>query len=199
MLYPLSLFAARLPLLLGVGLITAAFAVFATMLFPREYRADAQVLIISQTRSGVDPYTVVKSAERVGENIAAVMKTDDFQTKVRQQPGYTLDWSRFDALNERQRRRAWRRMIQGSVVFGTGVLNVSAFHTDPAEARALSGAAVEALSARGWEYVGGDVALKIVNAPIVTRFPVRPNIAVNAILGLIVGVFAGVLIIYKRN
>ena len=171
-----------------IGLLVSALAVIVTFLFPLQYRADAQVLIISKSRYGVDPYTIVKSAERVGENIAQVMRTNDFYNKVKSQEGYYVDWTYFEKHNERQKRKLWQKTLNGSVVFGTGVLNVNAYHTDPRQARQLAGAAADTLVSKGWQYVGGDVTMSIVNEPVVTRLPVRPNLLVNAIVGFLVGV-----------
>ncbi|MFA6492480.1 MAG: Wzz/FepE/Etk N-terminal domain-containing protein [Candidatus Babeliales bacterium] len=185
--------------ILLVGIVIGILAGGLTFLFPMNYRADAQVLIISQSRSGVDPYTVVKSAERVGENIAEVMRTDDFFQKVKSQPGYTIDWSRFDKLNERDKRKLWNKTIAPSVVYGTGVLNVSAFDIKPDQAKQLAGASVDALSAKGWEYVGGDVQMKVVNSPVVTRWPVRPNVLVNVILGCIIGILGTAMVAARKN
>ena len=182
-----------------VGLMFAVISTVITLLFPLEYRADAQVLIISKTRYGVDPYTVVKSAERVGENLAQVMETDDFLRKVREAEGYRLDWSRFDGLNERQKRRAWPKMIAGSVVYGTGVLNVSTYHSSAEQAKLFSAAVSDTVVNKAWEYVGADVILKVVNSPIVTRFPARPNIFLNVLLGFVAGLFVGSAIVSRRH
>ncbi len=180
-----------------LGLLVSVIAGGVTFLWPLQYRADAQVLIISKSRYGVDPYTVVKSAERVGENLVEIMKTDDFLTKVRATPGFNLDWSAFDSLNERQKRKAWPKMVTGSVVYGTGVLNVSAYHQNPDTAKQLSGAVAQTLADKAWEYVGGDVILKVVNTPVATRFPVKPNPFVNAGLGFIAGALLAALIIAR--
>lgn len=180
-----------------IGLLVSVVAGGLTFLWPLEYRADAQVLVISKSRYGVDPYTVVKSAERVGENLVEIMKTDDFLTKVRATSGYSLDWSAFDSLNDRQRRRAWPKMVTGSVVYGTGILNVSAYHQNPEAAKQLSGAVATTLSEKAWEYVGGDVILKVVNAPVASRFPVKPNPFVNAVLGFIAGALLALLIVAR--
>lgn len=172
-----------------VGILIAILSAGMTLLFPLQYRADAQVLIISQSRTGVDPYTVVRSAERVGENIAQVMKTDDFYKKAKEQKNYDIDWTYFESKNEREKRKLWQKTIVPSVVYGTGVLNVSAFHSDSDTAEKLANASTDALVARGWEYVGGDVTIKVVNNAIVTKWPARPNIFLNAVLGFVVGVF----------
>jgi capsular polysaccharide biosynthesis protein len=182
-----------------IGVVFALFAAFVTVLFPLEYRADAQVLIISSSRYGVDPYTVVKSAERVGENIAQIMKTSDFYNKVKEQQGTQVDWNYFESLAERKKRKAWDRAVSPSVIFGTGVLSVSTFHQDPVQAERLARAIVSTLERRAVEYVGGDVTLKIVNQPIVTNWPVRPNLVINTFLGFIIGIFLmGFLTVRKK-
>ena len=195
---PLSRILQGSKILVALGLVTAILAAGVTLLFPLEYRADAGVLIISQSRYGVDPYTVVKSAERIADNIVQVMGTDDFYEKVKQQDGYTINWNVFDTLDARKKRNAWQKGVQGSVVYGTGVLNISAYSTDPEQAKDLAGAAADTLESKGWQYVGGDVTLQVVNHPVVTKWPVRPNIFTNAVLGFAVGVLLGALVVTRR-
>lgn len=186
-------------LILIVGIIVGAASVAASFLFKFEHRADAQVLIISKTRTGVDPYTTVKSAERVGENLAAVMETTDFYDKVKAQTGFTIDWSRFTDLDERKRRRLWAREIAASVTYGTGILNVSVFSPNPSDALQLAGAASRALVEHGWEYVGGDVTIKQVNSPVVTLWPARPNLILNGIVGFAAGaLLAGLFAVARK-
>lgn len=193
---PIHTLKRRWKLLLIAGLAVSAFSLIATLFFPLEYRADAQVLIISKSRYGIDPYTVVKSAERVGENVKEIMTTNDFYDKVINHAGFGLDTSQFDALTERKKRKLWKKTIQSSVVYGTGVLNISAYHEDPEQAFAYADAAADTLAAKGWEYVGGDVTIKVVNRPVVTRFPARPNLPINLVAGFIVGMFGmGVLVL----
>lgn len=172
-----------------------------TFMFPLEYRADAEVYIISKSRYGVDPYTIIRSAERIGENIAQVMGTNDFYDKIMTNPNYTIDRSYFEGpeITERVKRKRWQKAIQGSVVFGTGSLEVSAYSVSTTQALALAGAAVDTLARRGWEYVGGDVDIKIVNEPVVTRFPVRPNLVMNAGLGAAAAILLLALGLIRRE
>lgn len=183
-------------MIVGLGIVVSVFSVAFSFLFPLEYRADAGVLIVSKSRYGVDPYTVVKSAERVGENLAQVMRTDNFYEKVKAQEGYDIDWKSFESfLSERKKRKQWQRQVQGSVVFGTGVLNITAYDTNSQVAKQLAGATANALVSKGWQYVGGDVTLQIVNSPVVSDWPARPNIILNALLGFIVGGLLGAFIV----
>lgn len=196
---PLVILKKRFKFIIFIGLIIGLVSLLVSLLFPLEYRADAQALIISKSRYGVDPYTVVKSAERVGENLVQVIGTSDFYDKVMIQPNYNLDKSKFENISERAKRKLWQKTVQSSVVYGTGVLNISAFSTDPAQAKQMAGATVDTLASKGWEYVGGDVTIKVVNQPVATRFPARPNIVLNFVMGFLVGIVLSTLLIIKKK
>ncbi len=201
---PVKLLAVRWRLIVFVGIVVAAAVVLVlwllslVKLMPLEYRADAQVLIISQSRYGVDPYTAAKSAERVGENLTQVIKTNDFYQKVVAQSS-GLDLTKFNKLNERERRDLWQKTVSANVVYGTGVLNISAFNQDPEQAKQWASAAAGALASKGWEYVGGDVIIKVVNEPLVTKFPVRPNLVLYAFLGFVIGALISMGLVLRKN
>lgn len=195
---PYHLLQKRCRLLVFAGVLIGIAAVLASLIFPLEYRADAQVLVISKARYGVDPYTAVKSAERVGENLAQVTGSNDFFLKVMSQQGYDIDKSRFENVSERLKRKRWQKALDVSAVYGTGVLNVSAFSKDKAQAEQLAGAVSAAIVSAGWEYVGGDVGFKIVNEPVATRFPARPNLAVNFVLGFVIGAVLMAVVVLRR-
>jgi len=197
--HPIAILARKWTTLLLAGILTAMFAAFVSLLIPLQYRADAGVYIISKSRYGVDPYTVVKSAEQVGQNMVQVIKTQDFFDKVMARAGESLDTSAFQNVNDRTRAKRWEKSVDGSVVFGTGVLNISAYNHDPAEAKLLAAAVVDTLVSEGYEYVGGDVTIKQVNKPIVTRFPVRPNVPLNAAIGFLLGAVLSATVIVLKN
>jgi len=88
------------------GVIFAVLAFAVSFLFPRYYSAESQVLIISRGLGGIDPYTQSKAAERIGENLAAVMSTADFYGKVLESQSDNFDRARWTSMNERARRKA---------------------------------------------------------------------------------------------
>ncbi len=199
---PIQILRTHKKAILGFGVLVALLSLGVSLLFPLEYRADAQVLVIAKSRSGVDPYTIAKSGERIGEDLIQVVKTNDFYTKVMADPNFTVDRTRFEAIgmSEQTKRKNWQNSVSASVVYGTSVLSVSAYSPNASDAAQLSGAIVDTLAAHGWEYVGGDVSMKIVNQPIVTRWPVRPNLIVNVLSGFAIGVLTfGLLVVYRPN
>ncbi|MBI2443817.1 MAG: hypothetical protein HYV42_01065 [Candidatus Magasanikbacteria bacterium] len=170
-----------------IGLLVAAASGAVSFLFPKQYRAESEVLIISRDRSGVDPFTQVKSAERIGENLTRVIQTGDFMDKVFGLAGATFDRSRWERLSPRDKRRRWQRDVWGATVYNSSLVRLSVYSTTPEDAAGLGAAVTQALATRGWEYVGGDVAIKIVNPPLVSRFPARPNLPVNVGAGFVAG------------
>jgi len=195
---PLKILFKKSKLIFLVGILFALLGAAFTFLFPLQYRADAQVLIIAKTRTGVDPYTTVRSAERVGENVAQVMKTDDFYQKVKSEQGFDIDWSYFEGKGEREKRQIWQKTLVPSVVYGTGVLTISTFHPSVEEATNIASAAATALVSQGWEYVGGDVTMKVVNDPVASKWPVKPNIFLNAFLGFVLGILLMSILVVRR-
>ncbi|MFA5211201.1 MAG: Wzz/FepE/Etk N-terminal domain-containing protein [Patescibacteria group bacterium] len=174
--------------ILLIGILIAVLSGFATLLFPLKYKANSQVYIITQNRYGVDPYTNVKSAEKIGENLIQIIKTTDFYSKVKNE-NQNIDWSYFEKYIEKKKRQEWNKTVNTGMVYGTSVMNIDVYHTSAEEAKKISEAIAKTLVSKAWEYVGGDVTLKTVNAPIVSSYPVKPNVVINGLIGLFVGIF----------
>ena len=181
------------------GLIGVVLALTISLFSPVQYRADAQIYVLSRSRFGIDPYTVAKSAERIGENLSQILVTSDFYDKVMNNGNYQLDKSYFVNLPERTIRKRWEKTVDASVVFGTGVLNVSAYHKDPSEAKLYASAILDTLITKGSEYVGDDVSLKVINQPVVGRQPVRPNFLMNAVVGFALGMVLIAFVVLRRH
>lgn len=187
----------HLRLLAFWGMITGVAAGGLSFLFPMQYSAVSQVLIISRDRAGVDPYTQAKSAERVGENLTEVIKTTDFFDKVLESSASQIDKEAWRSLSERRQRKNWQRDVKPETVYGTSLLRITTFAGSPDEVENLSNAVVQTLTSRGWEYIGGDVVLKQVDKPLVSILPARPNIIINFLAGFAVGFMLSAIWIIK--
>mgnify|MGYP000051418775 CR=1 FL=1 len=183
------------------GLFFTAISVGISMFLPRQYSAESQVLIITRDRYGVDPYTQAKAAERVGENLAQIMITADFYNKVMNSE-YSFDRNSWKNIStERLRRKNWQKNVLANVIYGTSLMKITVYRSTAQEAVALSNAVTQTLSNRGWEYVGGDVIIKVVSEPLASRWYAKPNFAINGFLGFLVGVFLSALWVvrYKKH
>lgn len=190
----------HIKLILVWGLVFSLISGGISLLLPKQYSAESQVLVISRDRTGVDPYTQAKSAERIGENLAQVMKTADFYKKVTESTSYTFDKTSWKNLDERKQRKKWQKDVQATVLYGTGLMSIQAYSNSKTDAVNLSNTVAQTIASVGWEYVGGSIALKIVSSPLASRLPARPNFALNIAIGFIIGVLLSAtwVIKYKR-
>lgn len=179
------------------GVAAAVLAGALSFLFPLQYSAVSQVLIISRDRTGVDPYTQAKAAERIGENLAEVIKTSDFFRKVMESSSVPFSKTIWQNLVERDQRKKWRRDVKPETVYGTSLLRLTTYAKTPDEVKNFNRAVIQTLTTRGWEYIGGEVVLKQVDDPLVSRFPTRPNVIANMMAGFAVGVTLSALWILK--
>lgn len=170
----------------AVGLLASAIAVFSQ---PLRYGASVRTLIIQRSTYDLDPYTAIKSAERIADNLAQVVHTDDFFLKVLKQD-VSIDQNRFPT-DPNQRRKTWQKTVRTSLVSGTGLLTVTALSEDKGEAVKIAQGVADVLSVSGKEYIGGDLDVKIVDTPLATQYPISPNIPLGLGLGLAIGLLIG--------
>lgn len=170
-----------------IGLLVSLVVVFAQ---PLRYGATVRMLIIQRSTLGLDPYTAVKSAERIADSLSLVIYTQDFFNKILKQDG-TIDQTKFPS-DPTKRYKAWEKTVRTSLVTGSGLLSLTALSTDQAEAVKLAQAIADVLTVSGKEYVGGDLEVKLVDSPLVSPYPIAPNIPLSLVLGLLIGLLGGV-------
>jgi capsular polysaccharide biosynthesis protein len=171
-----------------------------SLLFPRQYSAESTVLLISRDRSGVDPYTQAKSAERIGQDLAQIMPRADFYNKVITS---TAEFNRavWQKLPERDRRKKWAKDVTGSVVYGTSLFTIKVYSTTQQDAVALSDAVTQTFMEQSSDYAGGNVVVRELDSGLVSTLPARPNFIINAGIGFWVGVVVSGLWVlrYKKH
>lgn len=177
----------RILLYASIGLV---LAVLLSLLRPLEYSATTRIGI-TQELGSVDAYTASRSAERIADNLSdAVYFTAVFNELLDAYPD--IDATYFGAT-EKKRRERWGNAITTSVTRGNGLLTIRVYHTSSEQAGLISGAIAEYLAAEGWKYTSGaDISIQVVDDVLLSAWPVRPNIPMNAFSGLLLGGLAGV-------
>lgn len=181
-----------------VGLLVSVMAGGLSLVSKLEYRAQTQVFVLPQATAGSDPFTLVKTAERIGDNLSHVVYTNSFFERVLERTNGIYQKEDF-GKNERAMRRVWAQAISVSPVIGTGFVRVEAYDDDKRKAAILAGAVAGVLAERGGEFVPGDVIIKEVDTVVLSRFPVRPNLPLNMIYGFLLGVLGVILVELFRN
>lgn len=165
-------------------------AIGISFLQPLRYSSTVRLLII-QDLGSIDAYTASRSVERLAENLGTIIYTTTFFDQV-MSAGFDIDKSIFPD-QEYRRRKAWSKMVFTTVARGTGLLTISVYHPNVAQAQQIVNAIAYVLTQQASSYLSGaTVEIRVVDAPLNSRWPAKPNIPANAFSGLVLGGLAGV-------
>ncbi len=188
------------PIILLCGVSGMALAILLSFLRPLEYSSTTRILI-TQDLGAADAYTASRSAERIADELAGIVYTSTFYSKV-MEAGYNIDTTYFPE-DEIKLRKKWEKAISASVSRSSGLLTIKAFHPDVTQAEELALATSYVLTTQGWTYSSGsNITVQVVDAPLNSRYPVRPNLLVNGMSGLVLGLLGGagyLLIVGERS
>ena len=169
-----------------------------SLILPQQYRSQTKLLIIQKQSLSLDAYLASKSAEKIGKLLSEVVYSSSFFDKV-WQAGFNIgtDWG----ANEKQRRQLWENRIELKSIPQTSLLEINTYHQDRAQAEQLAQAVIYVLVEQGAQYHGGgdQVEIKMVDKPITSTYPVRPNLVVNTVWGLLLGLLIGLFYIYLKS
>jgi len=172
------------------GVLAAVAGAGISFLFPLEYSATTRLLVVQRQLTQSDPYTAIRASEQIADSLGKIIYTTSFFDKVVASK-YAIDKSIF-SNDEIKRRKQWRKMIATRVERGSGILVVTAYHKDPQQAIQIARAVATVETLDGPAYLGGGyLQVRLVDDPIQSRYPVRPNVPVNALTGFIIGAIVG--------
>ncbi len=165
-------------------------ALIISLVTPFQYSAATKILIIQKQAQNLDAYTATKSAEKIGKNLASIIFTSSFYNEViESNNGISTKFSP-DAT---ERRKAWQKNIEANVLPESGILEIAVYDVDRTFAAQLVRSIAYVLVNKGSEYHGGgtDVEIKVVDDVFISKYPMRPNIAINLVIALICGLIIG--------
>lgn len=155
---------------------------------PFQYSSTVKLLITQTNPTGLDPYTAIKSTERIAQNLSEIIYTTAFFSAVVDDA--SIDMTAFPT-DEIKKRRAWRDTIETAVEPGTGIMTIVAYHRDRNQATNLAVRTANELGVQAPNYFGFSVRVQVIDSPLPSRFFARPNIAKNALFGALAGLLLG--------
>ncbi len=177
-------------------LIFTLFALAFTFLRPLEFRAQSRLLIIQNSQEGADPFVAAKANEYLGGVLTKIVASNSFLEEVLAS-GLNIDQDHF-SNDPHERAKTWQDMIVARSYGDLGVIEISVFHTDRYQAEQVAQAVDLTLKNKSSVFLGtGDkVEVKVIDQPIASKWPVRPNIVLNMVLGPVIGLIFGLFYLY---
>jgi len=183
------------------GAIVSAWLIFiilgaaATFIQPLKYEAKSRLLLV-QNVSGVDPYTVSKSNQYLSSLFSQVVYSNSFFELVTSSNSFDIDKNYFSD-NYKKQMSIWKKTISAKSN-DAGIIEISIYHPNPYQAKQIALGVNDILINQGFNYQGGgdSVKIKIIDQPLISDYPVKPNIVFNFIAFSALGILAGLIYLY---
>lgn len=172
----------------AVGLVLSLIVSF---LQPLRYSSTVRLLVLQDIGTAVDAYTASRSEERIAENLSTIIYTTTFFDEV-VNAGFSIDGDYFPE-QDYKRRREWNKTVGATVSRGSGLLTISAYHPDVDQAEQIARAVGFVLTQNAGDFTSGsNVEVKMIDSPLNSRWPVKPNIPANLLSGIVLGGLGGI-------
>lgn len=160
------------------------------------YSSMVRLLITQTNVTGLDPYTAVKSTERIAQNLSEVVYTSSFFNAVMN--GGEVDRAYFPS-DEISKRSLWRDTVETSVTPGTGVMSVTAYHPVREQATQLAIRVSQEIANQAPNYFGYSIRVQVIDDPLPSRFFAKPNFVRNGLMGSVVGCLAAMVWVLSKT
>jgi capsular polysaccharide biosynthesis protein len=195
--YFLQLVKRKRKIIFGIVALFIIIAAIAVAFQPFKYSSESQLLVV-QERQGmvVDAYTASKSSEHLSRVLASVVSSNSFFTKVTTtSPGINQEYF---GSSPKDQIKEWGKTVSAKHVNDTGIIAISVYHTNRAEAEKIAAAVNYVLMTQHSAYDGGGdtVKVRLIDQPVTSNYPVQPNIILIGSLAVILGLITGLMYIY---
>ncbi len=182
--------------IMALFLVIGAVVVFAQRF---KYSSTSQVLVVQEYNRTVDAYTASKSSEYLSSVLANVITSNSFFTKVKE-AGFGIDTDYFGS-EAKDEMEMWQETVSAKSINDSGIISISVYHPDRAQAEKIVRAINHVLMTQHTAYHGsGDsVKIRLIDQPITSKLPVKPNIPLTAALAIGLGFVTSLVYIYLMS
>lgn len=183
-------------LIFGIITIITASTFLGSVLQHPKYSSEVQLLVVQGQTNEIDAFAAVKSAEQLGYTLMRIVHSDDFFDRVMKN-SILIDQSYFPEQSIK-RVKEWERTVKSGKINDTGILTFTVYHPQPRQAELIASAVSEVLETQGERYHkgGGWVDIRLLTGPLTSERPTKPDILVNTIFGVFLGIGVSLGFIY---
>jgi capsular polysaccharide biosynthesis protein len=180
-----------------IVIVFLAVAVVFTAAHTFKYGSESKLLIVQDFAGNVDPYSMSKSNEYLSNTLSRVVSSYSFHQKVINS-GFNIDTSYFEKDNRKDELEVWEKTVQVKPLLDSSMLEVNVYHPDKIQLRQIALAVNYTLKTEHSDYhsKGERVAIKTLNSPIISSWPVKPNAPLNMGVGAVFGLAVALSYIY---
>lgn len=181
--------------IISIVMVFIIIALIGTLLQPLKYRSKSR-LLITQPDTAADAYAVARSNQYIGGLISEVIYSGAFLETLNSSDA-VFDRNYFSGTYK-QNLKKWKQTVFARSGGDSGVIEIEIYHTSPSEARQISLAVNNIIvSGQGpYKFTSNQTKISTIDQPIISTFPVKPNIPLNLLAGLLFGILFGFSYVY---
>lgn len=169
-----------------------------TLSQPLKYNSKSSLLVVQDFPQGTDQFSISKSNEYVSNILAKVVTSNLFYSDVLN-AGFNIDKNYFSRNNNiNSEMDKWKKTIQAKAIGDTGIIDINIYHPDKQQLNQIALAVNFVLQSKHGKYhgLGSSLVIKIIDKPIISIWPTSPNIILNLLLAIVVGLIISLYYIY---
>lgn len=161
----------------------------------REYSSMARVLVIQDQEQKIDAYIASKASESVAKNLKKSLTSSSFRNKVLE--NFSDANINLSNVSEKARRKEWIQTVNAKLIPNNSILEITTYNQSPVFSEKLLNNVLLTLLENHKSYHGGgdSINLQIIDYPLTSRYPVKPDWLLNLVLSIILGIFFSASII----
>lgn len=167
-----------------------------TLIQPLRYESRSKLLVLQDFGDNFDPYSAAKSNEYLSNLLARITTSEVFFEEMADS-GFNVDGKYFSDRADKKL-KIWEKTVVAKAVNDSGIISVNIYHTDRYQTEQIARAVNYVLKTKNSQfYAGGSsVNIKVIDEPIVSKWPVKPNAPLNIGFAIILGFISGLFYIY---
>ena len=161
-----------------------------------KYESGFKMLVIHNFGTNTDPYVASKSNEYLSGILAKVIYSNSFFEKVNK-AGFKINKDYFGKGTE-EKMKKWEKTVAAKNIGDSGMISVAVYHPDSYQAEQIARALAFSMQASHQLYhgYGENVTIKIIDEPLTSEKPVKPNIILNFSGAIVLGLILSLIYIY---
>lgn len=182
--------------LLSIFLIFLVIGSAFVLLQEFKFGTKSKILVIQEGYGRVDPYAVSRSVEYLSDLFSRVIYSNSFFSLV-VSSDFDIEEGYFGEDATKQMKK-WKKTISAKAVENSGIININIYHPDASQAKQIALAVNHILITQNQNYqgLGDSVKISVLDQPVVSKYPVKPDLFFNLLFILGLSLLFGLVYIY---
>jgi len=194
----LHIFKKRYKTVILITLVFLVIALVVTFSQPLKYQVQSKILVVQQFSENADPYSASRLNEYLSGLLAKIIYSESF-FKQTTESSENID-KKYFGDTPRAQIKNWNKTIKAKALYDSGIITLSVYHPDKQQAGIIMNSAIYTLKTTNNFYHSiPNVDIRIIDSPSTSLFPVKPNILLNGVIGIIFGLIFSLLYIYQKR